>query len=40
MIRRRYTVLDLANQAGVLDDCVEELFAGDGFWGRARAAAE
>ncbi len=32
MIRRRYTVLDLANDSGVLDDCVEELFAGDGFW--------
>ncbi len=32
MIRRRYTVLDLANESGVLDECVEELFAGDGFW--------
>ena len=32
MIRRRYTILDLANEAGVLDDCVEELFAGDGYW--------
>ncbi len=40
MIRRRFTVLDLADQAGVLDDCVDELFAADGFWGRARAAAE
>ena len=39
MIRRRYTVLDLANQTGVLDDCVAELFAADGFWGRTRAAA-
>ncbi len=35
MIRRRYTVLDLANDAGVLDDCVEELFAEDGFWARS-----
>jgi glycerol-1-phosphate dehydrogenase [NAD(P)+] len=40
MIRRRFTVLDLADQAGVLDDCVEELFAADGFWGQVRAAAE
>ena len=32
MIRRRYTILDLANEAGVLDDCVDELFADDGFW--------
>jgi hypothetical protein len=30
MIRR--TFLDLANEAGALDECVEELFAGDGFW--------
>jgi len=27
MIRRRYTALDLAAEAGVLDDCVAELFA-------------
>ena len=33
MIRRRYTILDLANEAGILDACVDELFAGDGFWG-------
>jgi glycerol-1-phosphate dehydrogenase [NAD(P)+] len=39
MIRRRYTVLDLTNQAGILDACVEELFAPDGFWGRALAGA-
>jgi glycerol-1-phosphate dehydrogenase [NAD(P)+] len=32
MIRRRYTVLDLAAEAGVLDACVEELFAPGGFW--------
>ncbi|MBV9820547.1 MAG: sn-glycerol-1-phosphate dehydrogenase [Solirubrobacterales bacterium] len=31
-IRRRYTVLDLANEAGVLDQCVEELFAPNGYW--------
>ena len=34
MIRRRFTVLDLAGQAGILDACVDELFAPDGFWGR------
>jgi len=32
MIRSRYTVLDLANEAGILDECVEELFAPGGFW--------
>ena len=32
MIRRRYTILDLANETGVLEDCVEELFADGGFW--------
>ena len=32
MIRRRYTVLDLAAEAGVLDACLEELFAPGGFW--------
>jgi glycerol-1-phosphate dehydrogenase [NAD(P)+] len=32
MIRRRFTVLDLANQAGILDACVDELFAPGGFW--------
>jgi glycerol-1-phosphate dehydrogenase [NAD(P)+] len=37
MIRRRYTILDLANETGVLDACVEELFAGDGFWADLRA---
>ncbi len=35
MIRRRYTVLDLANDSGVLDDCVAEMFAEDGFWARS-----
>jgi glycerol-1-phosphate dehydrogenase [NAD(P)+] len=37
MIRRRFTILDLTNQAGILDECVGELFAQDGFWGRALA---
>lgn len=32
MIRRRYTVLDLTHQTGILDECVEELFAPGGFW--------
>jgi glycerol-1-phosphate dehydrogenase [NAD(P)+] len=34
MIRRRYTILDVTNETGILDECVEELFAPDGFWGR------
>jgi glycerol-1-phosphate dehydrogenase [NAD(P)+] len=38
MIRRRYTVLDLANETGLLDECVEELFAGDGFWAATAAS--
>ncbi len=33
MLRKRYTILDLAVEIGVLDECVEELFAPDGFWG-------
>jgi glycerol-1-phosphate dehydrogenase [NAD(P)+] len=33
-IRKRYTVLDLASEAGILDACVEELFGPEGFWGR------
>jgi glycerol-1-phosphate dehydrogenase [NAD(P)+] len=37
MIRRRYTILDLANETGVLDDCVGELFAVAGFWAQALA---
>ena len=32
MIRSRYTVLDLAYEAGVLEEIVEELFAPGGFW--------
>jgi len=39
MIRRRYTVLDLANETGVLDDCVEELFGEDGFWAEISSRA-
>jgi glycerol-1-phosphate dehydrogenase [NAD(P)+] len=35
MIRRRFTVLDLALQAGILDECVEELVAPGGFWAAA-----
>ncbi|HKH77820.1 MAG TPA: sn-glycerol-1-phosphate dehydrogenase [Rubrobacteraceae bacterium] len=38
MIRSRYTVLDVANEAGILDECVDELFAPGGFF--AREAAE
>ena len=34
MIRKRYTVLDLALETGLLDVLVDELFAPDGFWGR------
>lgn len=33
MIRSRYTVLDLLLETGLLDECVAELFAPDGFWG-------
>ncbi|HEX9369388.1 MAG TPA: sn-glycerol-1-phosphate dehydrogenase [Roseiflexaceae bacterium] len=34
-IRRRYTVLDLAVQTGLLTECVDELFAPGGFWSTA-----
>ena len=34
MIRSRYTVLDLAAETGIFDECVEELFAPGGFWAR------
>ncbi len=37
-IRKRYTVLDLAAEAGVFEKCVEELFTPDGFWGREAAS--
>jgi glycerol-1-phosphate dehydrogenase [NAD(P)+] len=33
-IRSRYTVLDLANETGLLDECVTELFAPGGYWSR------
>ncbi len=32
-IRSRYTVLDLAAETGIFDECVDELFAPGGFWG-------
>lgn len=38
MIRRRYTVLDLATEAGILSECVDELFAPGSFWARDPAA--
>src|SRR5438132_298843 len=31
-IRSRYTVLDLVNEVGILDACVDELFAPGGYW--------
>ncbi len=31
-IRSRYTVLDLVNEVGLLEACVEELFAPGGYW--------
>lgn len=34
MIRSRYTVLDLAQEAGVREGIVEELFAPGGYWAR------
>lgn len=37
MIRSRYTILDLAYEAGILDECVEELFSPGGFWARNAA---
>ena len=33
LIRRRYTILDLAFETGLLDQCVDNLFQPDGFWG-------
>ncbi|HEX2728204.1 MAG TPA: iron-containing alcohol dehydrogenase, partial [Rubrobacteraceae bacterium] len=32
MLRKRYTVLDLAIETGILGQCVDDLFAPDGFW--------
>src|SRR5215213_3817277 len=37
-IRKRYTVLDLAFETGILEECVGELFVPDGFWGRVAAS--
>lgn len=34
MIRSRYTLLDVLLEANLLEDCVAELFAPDGFWGQ------
>ena len=31
-IRRRYTVLDLAAETGILTECIENLFTPPGFW--------
>ena len=31
-IRSRYTIFDLAAEAGCLSECVENLFAPGGFW--------
>jgi glycerol-1-phosphate dehydrogenase [NAD(P)+] len=36
-IRKRYTVLDLAFETNILEECVEELFAPEGFWGHVAA---
>jgi glycerol-1-phosphate dehydrogenase [NAD(P)+] len=38
-IRRRYTVLDLAAEAGLLGSLVDELFEPGGYWARTRNAA-
>ena len=37
MIRRRYTILDLTTETGLLGELVDELFAADGFWARTTA---
>jgi glycerol-1-phosphate dehydrogenase [NAD(P)+] len=39
LIRRRYTVLDLAAETDVLASGVKELFQADGYWARIRARA-
>jgi glycerol-1-phosphate dehydrogenase [NAD(P)+] len=31
-IRRRFTVLDLAVRAGLLDECLEQIFGANGLW--------
>jgi glycerol-1-phosphate dehydrogenase [NAD(P)+] len=33
VIRNRYTVLDFAYETGILETCLDELFAPDGYWG-------
>ncbi len=33
VIRNRYTVLDFAFETGILNECLDELFAPDGYWG-------
>ncbi|GAC1363444.1 MAG: hypothetical protein NVSMB42_23170 [Herpetosiphon sp.] len=38
-IRSRYTVLDLVFETGILDECIDELFATDGYWARPDAFA-
>jgi glycerol-1-phosphate dehydrogenase [NAD(P)+] len=38
MIRSRYTVLDLADETGTLNECVDELFAPGGYWAQDPAA--
>ena len=35
MIRSRYTALDLAYEAGILEEIVEEMFVPGGYWVRA-----
>jgi glycerol-1-phosphate dehydrogenase [NAD(P)+] len=40
MLRKRYTALDLALEAGIFDECVEELFAPGGFWASQTASKE
>lgn len=34
MLRKRYTVLDLARETGILEECMDELFAPGGFWSK------
>lgn len=33
VIRNRYTVLDFAYETGIFTECLDELFAPDGYWG-------
>ncbi len=34
MIRPRYTILDILNELGILEEIVERLFSPEGFWGQ------